>query len=134
MRTILRSAALAAALLTTVVQTQAAEFRNVVVSATPDASAPQASFSADTPEIFVQADMVDVAPGSVVTVTWLAVDTGDANPPNFRIDQAQLRVGRVGHRVKTSLPRPGPAWPAGSYRVRLSVNGQTLQRVDFTIG
>ncbi|GGD97189.1 hypothetical protein GCM10011390_14920 [Aureimonas endophytica] len=135
MRSILRAAFLAFAMVSFApLLAEAASVQNVVVSTAEDGAPTQGSFALDTPEIFMRADLVDVAPGSIVTVTWLALDTGPNNPPNFRIDQVALRVGEVGRRVRASLPRPGAAWQAGTYRVRLSLNGQTLQRIDFTIG
>ncbi len=133
MKPSLRSALLAlAAVCAPLAAAEAADFANVVVSTSEDGTA-QASFPADTPEIFVRADMVDVAPGSVVTVTWLAVDTGPANPPNFRISQVSLPVQRVRRLLRTAIQRPGERWPAGAYRVRLSVDNQTLERVDFRV-
>lgn len=132
MRAVLRAAAVLV-LVATSLPAWALGFRDVVTSTTADAATSQDRFPADTAEIFVRAEMVDVAPGSIVTITWLAVDTGPRNPPNFRLDRAQLRVGPVGHRLTTSLPRPGAAWPAGSYQVRLAVNGKTVHRIDFTV-
>lgn len=111
---------------------KAADFANVVVSAREDGTE-QVSFPADTSEIFVRADMVDMRPGSVVTVTWLAVDTGPDNPPNFRMNQVSLPVQRVRRLLRTSIARPGERWNPGSYRVRLSLDNRTLERIDFRI-
>jgi hypothetical protein len=111
----------------------AAGFRNVITSTTANATASTDVFAPDTAEVFIQADMVDIRPGSIVTITWLAVDPGVDNPPNFRLDRVSLRVGPVGRQLETSLPRPGSAWPVGSYSVRLAVNGQPVHRIDFTV-
>lgn len=111
---------------------RAADFSNVVVSSAEDGEN-QTAFPRETPEIFIRANMVDMVPGSVVTITWLAVDTGPENPPNFRLNQVSLPVGKVGRLLRTSIARPGDRWRPGSYRVRLSLDRQTLERIDFTI-
>jgi hypothetical protein len=67
-----------------------------------------------------------------LTSTWIAVDVGDAAPPNYSIASADtaLKGQKTG---KLSYTQPNPM-PDGKYRVELLADGKPWKTVEFTIG
>lgn len=112
----------------------AAGFKDIVVSAKEDSDAGQSSFAPDTPKIFVSAHLTkDVPSGSDVNIAWVAVDTGGAAPPNYKIDSVDLHIGSLTNHVKSAMTKPNNGWPVGSYEIEFSVNGKVMEKTDFTI-
>jgi hypothetical protein len=109
-------------------------FENIVVSSTKDAETSEDTFAPDTDKIFVSADLTDeVKSGSKITVSWIAVDTGGAAPPNYKIDEVSFDVGAIENHADSSITKPNNGWPIGTYNIIFSVNGEPIQTVDFSI-
>ncbi len=127
--------ALAVTALTTVSSSLwAAGFENIIVSADKDAETTQTSFAADTPKIFVSADLTDDVPsGSKVNVAWIAIDTGGVAPANYKIDEVNLDITSGLNQVNSDISKPNNGWPVGTYKVEFSVNGKPMESVGFTI-
>lgn len=112
----------------------AAGFKDIVVSTKEDSDAAQSSFAPDTPKIFVSAHLTKEVPsGSDVNIAWIAVDTGGAAPPNYKIDSVDLHIGSLTNHVKSAMTKPNNGWPVGSYEIEFSVNGKVMETTDFTI-
>ncbi|NTJ67753.1 hypothetical protein G6M50_20255 [Agrobacterium rhizogenes] len=112
----------------------AAGFKDIVVSTKEGSDAAQNSFAPDTPKIFVSAHLTkDVPLWSDVNIAWIAVDTGGAAPPNYKIDSVDLHIGYMINSVKSAMTKPNNGWPVGSYEIVFSVNGKVMETTDFTI-
>ncbi|QPC95282.1 hypothetical protein GA829_25440 [Mesorhizobium sp. INR15] len=111
---------------------QAAGFDNIVLSATKDGDTPQSNFPADTPVIYISADLVDVEPTSKITFSWISVDSHGAAPDNYTIDKVDLDVGS-NNQADSQLSKPTAGWPVGTYRVDLLIDGTVADSVPFSI-
>ncbi|TGQ95516.1 hypothetical protein EN851_08350 [Mesorhizobium sp. M8A.F.Ca.ET.208.01.1.1] len=111
---------------------QAAGFANIILSATKDGATPQSSFPVDTPVIYVSADLVDIAPTSKITFSWVSVDSHGVAPENYTIDKVDLDVG-ANNQADSQLTKPTAGWPAGTYRVDLAIDGTVEDSVPFSI-
>jgi D-serine deaminase-like pyridoxal phosphate-dependent protein len=109
-------------------------FENIILSSEKDAKATEGTFAADTAKLFVSADLTDdVKSNSKINVAWIAVDTGGAAPANFKIDESNFDAGVIDNHIDASLSKPDQGWPVGAYKVILSVNGKSMESVDFSI-
>ncbi|TIT63583.1 MAG: hypothetical protein E5W90_25860 [Mesorhizobium sp.] len=111
---------------------RAAGFANIILSATKDGATPQSSFPVDTPVIYVSADLVDIAPTSKITFSWVSVDSHGVAPENYTIDKVDLDVG-ANNQADSQLTKPTAGWPAGTYRVDLAIDGTVEDSVPFSI-
>ncbi|MGG6896775.1 MULTISPECIES: hypothetical protein [Rhizobium] len=112
----------------------AAGFENIIVSAETDADTTQDSFAKDTPKIFVSAELTEEVPsGSKVNISWIAVDTGGAAPPNYKIDEVNLDITSMINHVNSAMTKPNNGWPVGTYKIEFSVNGKPMESVGFTV-
>ncbi|MBZ9679766.1 MULTISPECIES: hypothetical protein [unclassified Mesorhizobium] len=111
---------------------QAADFTNIVLSATKDEGTPQSNFPVETPVIYVSADLVDIAPTSKITFSWVSVDSHGAAPENYTIDKVDLDVG-ANNQADSQLSKPTAGWPEGTYRVDLAIDGTVAESVPFSI-
>ncbi|MBZ9705334.1 hypothetical protein LB543_01145 [Mesorhizobium sp. ESP7-2] len=121
-----------AALATLSLPAQAAGFDNIVLSATKDGETSQSNFPVDTPVIYVSADLVDIAPTSKITFSWVSVDSHGAAPDNYTIDKVDLDVG-ANNEADSQLTKPTAGWPTGTYRVELAIDGTVADSVPFSI-
>ena len=110
----------------------AASFNNVILSSTKDATTSESNFPANTPKLYVSADLVDADPTSKVTFTWISVDSHGVAPANYTIDSADVTVGSY-NSVNSDLSEPTAGWPLGTYRVDLAIDGKVLSTADFSI-
>lgn len=74
MKSVLVLAIAALAALTFDRPAQAAGFDNIVVSATKGGEA-QSEFPADTPVVYLSADLVDIPATSTITFSWISIDS-----------------------------------------------------------
>jgi hypothetical protein len=109
----------------------APRYTDLLLSDTKGGSAKQV-FTPVTPKIFLSSKLADVPTGAKLTGTWIAEKT-KAAPPNYRIDSVDLTVGPLMNRADFSLSKPNAGWPAGDYRVELSINGTLASTVRFKV-
>jgi hypothetical protein len=126
---VLAIAALAA--LTLDMPAQAAGFDNIVVSATKGGE-PQSELPADTPVIYLSADLVDIPATSTITFSWISIDSHGVAPANYTIDKVDLHVGE-NTEADSQLSKPTAGWPVGTYRVDLSIDGTVADSAPFSI-
>jgi hypothetical protein len=65
------------------------------------------------------------------TASWYVVDDGGADSPNTFITSTDLTAD--GTRDMDFTLTPTSTWPAGTYRVDISVNGQLDQSATYTV-
>lgn len=96
------------------------------------------SFIGTTPTVYLVCQSDAVKKGEQVKASWIAADTNNVAPPNYKIDESTLNVpqdptnGQV-WTAKFSLSKPNNGWPVGTYRVDISVDGTQTQSVPFTV-
>ncbi len=89
-------------------------------------------FSKDTPQLFLEAKVVDVPNGAKFASAWIAEKTQVA-PPNYRIDGKEMKKGPLDNNVWFSLSRPNNGWPVGDYRVDMFINDKAAGSVRFSV-
>ena len=99
--------------------------------ALPDSNAAQQVFKTDAPKIVLHVELLDVPNGTTVAADWIAEKTAVV-PANYKIDSASLTSSGQ-KELEFSMSRPNTGWPAGSYRVDLSIDGEAAKSVNFTV-
>lgn len=64
-------------------------------------------------------------------VSWYATDVGSVAAPNWLIDSFEI-AGEGSRNLEFTLA-PKAAWPIGTYRVEVAVNGNVERVVDFSV-
>jgi len=96
------------------------------------------SFGKETAKIYLYCDSSDVKKGQAIKGDWVAVDTNNAAPANYKIDEATVTVsddltaGQT-YDAKFSLSKPTAGWPLGHYQTNVYIDGQLDQSVKFDI-
>ncbi|MEO8401148.1 MAG: hypothetical protein ABI597_05035 [Gammaproteobacteria bacterium] len=96
------------------------------------------TFSKTTPLIYLICESDEVEKGQSIKAEWIAADTNNIAPANYKIDEKSLDVKKEldDDQVFTanfSLSIPNKGWPVGSYRVDLYVDNKLSQSVKFTV-
>lgn len=66
-----------------------------------------------------------------LTAAWIAVDVGDAAPPNYQIAKADLQLqGKDRGRFRYSQDKP---LPLGKYRLEVTADGKSWKSAEFTV-
>lgn len=92
----------------------------------------KATFTPRTAKIFLRSTIVDVPAGSTVKGAWIAEKTKVA-PPNYKIDEKEMKAGGAVNEITYSLSKPNAGWPEGDYRVDLFINGSPAGNVKFRV-
>ena len=107
-----------------------ARVENVVLSDEPTGVA-KAQFSARTPQLVLRATLVDVPPGSTVSVAWIAEKT---TVENYTFASATLVVDASSSRdIHVPVTRPTSGWPPGDYRVDVWIDALPPAGTRFTV-
>src|SRR5258706_272935 len=93
----------------------------------------KSTFKPQTAKIFLNAKLVEVPTGAKVKSEWIAVDTGGAAPPHYRIDSVEMTVGPLINNVDFNFSKPTAGWPVGDYRVDLFIDGKPAGNVKFKV-
>jgi len=110
----------------------AGRLENIVVSDSKG-GAPVSTFKPTTPKIFVELKLVDVPSGTKVRGDWIAVDTGGAAPPNYKVATKEMKAGGIINDLTFSYSKPNAGWPAGDYRVDLFIDGKAAGQAKFKV-
>jgi hypothetical protein len=125
------SVLMAGAFLAAAVQAGEPRFENLVLSDERGGAAKKV-FTPSTPQIFLATSLADVKPGSKLKGVWIAEKTKVA-PTNYAIDSTEMTVRPLMNRATFSLSKPTAGWPAGDYRVELSIDGKPAGDVRFSV-
>jgi hypothetical protein len=96
-------------------------------------------FATTTPVIHVTYNTADLPkPGDTWVIQWIAVDVGQAAPPNTTIVTANEAVKDVPAATRSytyngNLTKPTNGWPVGKYRVEIKSGDKVLTAAKFTI-
>lgn len=107
-------------------------FGNLVFTGDADSKLAKEEFATDTPKIFLHVQLQDVANDTKLSAAWIAEKT-DAAPANYKIDSTELTANEGMDEATFTLSKPTAGWPAGDYRVDLSVNGKVAASGNFRI-
>lgn len=125
----------------TVHAADAAKFDCMLTDSTVAGNKPgpqKTDFMKMTPEIFLFCSSNSAKKGQIIKSVWIATDTNNAAPPNFKIDSKELAVtddatDKHVLGTKFSLSKPDKGWPAGHYRVELYLNNDLVQSIKYDI-
>lgn len=111
-------------------------------SSAKDCEVTKTAFTPDTQALLAVGRFPTVPKsGSKITTKWIAVDVGQAAPPNTLIDQSVVEVAAQNeplpdnsyYTVRGTLSRPNKGWPPGSYKAEWAIDGQPLGTTEFQI-
>lgn len=103
------------------------------------------SFAADTAKIYILWQSEQLKPGQKIKSVWIAEDTNNVAPPNYKIDEAELTIdNNMKEKILSNLPgayfggkfalsKPDNGWPAGKYHMDIYVDGTLVKTVKFTV-
>lgn len=103
------------------------------------------TFTKDTSTIYIIWKSNQLKQGQKIKSVWIAEDTHNIAPPNYKIDEAQLTLdeGLAGSIIshlpgnvwngKFTLSKPNNGWPAGKYHTDIYVDDALVKTVNFTI-
>ncbi len=108
------------------------------VSANNQPGAPKSTFATNTPMIYLVCDSDNVKKSQAIKAVWIAADTNNAAPANYKIDEKSTQVpddltSAQTYTAKFSLSKPTNGWPAGTYHVDLYVDDALNQSVPFSV-
>lgn len=100
--------------------------------------AAKASFSGSTPMLYLICESDQVKKGQVVKTEWIADDTNNAAPNNYKIQEKSVDVSRDPAKGEVftanfSLSKPDKGWPAGTYHAQVYIDNAPLQAVKFSV-
>lgn len=97
-------------------------------------------FNKDTTMIYVTWKSDQVKRGQNIKAVWIADDTNNAAPPNYKIAEKGTAIedGLIGKVAtywtgKFTLSRPTAGWPLGKYHVDIYLDNQLIKTVKFSI-
>ncbi len=113
-------------------QKPGARVDTVITSDSKETMAERSVFPPSQPKVYVFYMMADAPKGTKVKVVWVAenVEGYDANK-KFSETQTTSQGGTYWGAF--SFSRPDPAWPLGTYRVDILVDGTLAQSARFKI-
>jgi hypothetical protein len=91
------------------------------------------TFPADIPKLYALFKTKGAKDGDKIRGTWIAIDVGDAAPPNAKIDERIFDAEGDTDDGLFSLGKPTNGWPVGKYRFEIYVNDKLATSVNFTI-
>ncbi|MDI1352974.1 MAG: DUF4189 domain-containing protein [bacterium] len=103
------------------------------------------SFSKDTPIIYIVWKSDKLKEGQQVKIDWIADDTNNVAPANYKIDSGVLTLsldmkGKMMNDLpanmwdgKFSLSKPNNGWPLGTYHAEIFVDGDLVTKVPFSV-
>jgi hypothetical protein len=94
---------------------------------------PATVFASVTPKLFAYFRTTGTQDGDELRGVWIAVDTGGAAPPEFKIDDSTLTADKDDFFGAFSLTKPNNGWPVGKYRVDMFLNGKLATSAQFSV-
>jgi hypothetical protein len=95
---------------------------------------PLTTISTDALQIVARWRVHDVANKTKIRAVWIAEDTGEVAPPDYKVDEA-TNIATAPDAVGTfTLSRPEDGWAAGKYRVEFYVGNVLAETLKLTIG
>ena len=90
------------------------------------------SYAPDAPEFHAVVTLTNAPKDTLVKAVWLAVDVGNAAPPDSKIDEKEVKT-EGSRNVDFSLQRGAAKWPAGLYKVQIYYNSKLDRTLNFVV-
>jgi hypothetical protein len=103
------------------------------VLAREPAGEPTASFSTETPKIYLRWQGQALNADDKIRCVWIAEDVGKAAPANYHVDEAVTTANESQTAGVFTLSKPKAGWPEGKYRVEIYLGTQLVATLPFTI-
>lgn len=103
------------------------------------------SFTKDTPIIYIIWKSDQLKQGQKVKAVWIADDTHNVAPANYKIDEAEMVLdegmkGKILNNLpgtfwdgKFSMSKPNNGWPVGQYHTDIFVDGTLVKSIQFNV-
>lgn len=96
------------------------------------------SFPNKTPNIYLICQSDQVKAGQKAKTVWIADDTNNVAPMNYKIDEKTFDVEENGGPDKVwtltaSISKPNNDWPLGSYHVDFYLDNNLIKSVKFNV-
>ncbi|WP_058533839.1 DUF4189 domain-containing protein [Legionella saoudiensis] len=113
--------------------------------ATDNLPTPKETFTKDTPALYVFWKSVQLKQGQKIKSVWIAEDTNNVAPPNYKIDEAELTLepGTARDLIallpgnqwsgKFKITKPNKGWPLGKYHMDIYVDNKLVKSIKFTV-
>ncbi len=86
-------------------------------------------FSVFAPEIYLTGTVKNAPKGTIITARWVFTQ----EDPDRIIDDVDLAIENQTTNFVFSLPVPDEGWPAGTYEVKIFIDGEYDRSVNFTV-
>ena len=86
-------------------------------------------FDVTAPMLYVTGTLNNAPDGTVIKAEWLYID----NDPVISIDSVELEIKDVTTDFYFSLSKPNNDWPTGKYEVKLYIDDEYKQSVNFEV-
>ncbi len=110
-------------------------FATLILTDDPHRTTEKSVFTPDTQRIYIIFTLADVPERTTIKSIWIAEKAADDR--DHKIDEASIVIGGRDNRGTLSISRPVSGWPAGKYRVDLSIADRPaitrLFRVEGTV-
>ena len=90
------------------------------------------SYAPDAPEFHAVVTLANAPKDTLVKAVWVAVDVGNAAPPDSKIDETEVKT-EGSRNVDFSLQRGAAKWPAGLYKVQIYYNSKLDRTLNFVV-
>jgi outer membrane usher protein FimD/PapC len=91
------------------------------------------TFPTDTPKLYALFKTKGLKDGDKLRGVWVAIDVGDAAPPNTKINEKTLDAEGDTDDGEFTLSKPTKGWPVGKYKLEIYVNDQLNTTIKFAI-
>jgi hypothetical protein len=118
----------------------AAEITTLLTDQDPknDSITENVSYTQQTPMIYLLWKSSQLKEGQIIKAVWIADDTHNVAPPNFKIDSSELTLGKLKDGQEQwggtfNISKPTKGWPVGSYHTEIYVNNDLIKAIRFTV-
>ncbi|MDR3504390.1 MAG: DUF4189 domain-containing protein [Legionella sp.] len=106
---------------------------------------PKEVFTKDTPFLYVFWKSTQLKQGQKIKSVWIAEDTNNVAPPNYKIDETELmlQLGRSGDLIallpgnqwsgKFKITKPNKGWPLGKYHMDIYVDNNLVKSIKYNV-
>ena len=105
----------------------------ITLSKDPAGKTPAASFGPADAAIYLFFEGDSFKKGDKIQAAWFIVDGGKTIDKNFKVSEGTQTAQREKDKGYLSIARPAAGWPAGKWRVDVSLNGARVGSYPFTV-
>ena len=105
----------------------------VTLSKDQAGKSPTAAFTSADAAIFLHYQGADLKKGDKISAVWYIVDGGKGIKKNAKVSEGTQEANRNGAEGYLSVTKPATGWPAGRWRVDVSLNGTKVSSYPFMV-